>query len=268
MNDVQSHLLEMLSDFDWAMRKDGVRYFMAYGTALGAVRHKGFIPWDDDVDVFIMRKDVPAFETAMEHLSPYYILQRPFELDWPDAFYKVKLDGSYVDEGNYPDCRLNHGLFIDVFVLDGYPDSKPRRLIHDIFAFAAHASDVMSGKCINKPVLDPIQKLLVLNIKVMHRLMDMMLDHEDSELLLNRCVEWDYTKRRVFDDVIDMEFEGRQFMMPKEWDLMLTDYFGDYMTPPPEDERVGHHIRGHRLCDTPKLYLENKDGKISDADQR
>ena len=57
-------------------------------------------------------------------------------------------------------------------------------------------------------------------------------------------------------------------MMPKEWDLMLTDYFGDYMTPPPEDERVGHHIREHRLCDTPKLYLENKDGKISDADQR
>lgn len=81
MNAIQSLLLEMMKDFDWAMRKEGVKYYAAYGTALGVVRHKGFIPWDDDIDVFIFPEDIPAFERAMERLSPEYVLQKPNTLD-------------------------------------------------------------------------------------------------------------------------------------------------------------------------------------------
>ena len=244
MNDVQTALLGMLVDFDRAMREEGAEYFLAYGSALGAVRHKGFIPWDDDVDIFILRDEVPKFERAFERMDSKYILQRPFILDWPDAFYKIKLDGSYAEEPSYPNSRLNHGLWIDIFILDRYPDSKPRRFIHNIFSNIAHLSDMATGKCIGRPILDPVQKLLILNIRFMHRLMNLIQDNEDCELYLNRCVEWDYTRSAVFrKGHIDMPMEGKgPFMMPAEWDMMLTDYFGDYMTPPPEDERVAGHI--------------------------
>lgn len=243
MNDIQSALLYMLIDFDRAMREEGCRYFLAYGTALGAVRHKGFIPWDDDIDVFILRDDVPAFEMAFGRMASKYILQRPFTLDWPDAFYKIKLDGSYAEETSYPDARLNHGLWLDIFILDRYPDGKVRRKLHDLFALIAHGSDILTGHCIGRPRRDVFQKMLIMNIRLMHRLMNAMQDRKDCELYLNRCVEWDHTKAEVFDGVVDMEMEGKgPFMMPAKWDLMLTDYFGDYMTPPPEDQRVAGHI--------------------------
>lgn len=242
MNVIQKDLLGMLVDFDEAMTKAGVHYYLAYGTALGAVRHKGFIPWDDDIDVFILRRDVAAFEKVVEDMPAKYILQKPFTLDWPDGFYKIKLDGSRAIEKTYPGSRLNHGLWIDVFVLDCYPDSGFRRLLHRIFGGIAHVSDIMTGKCIGKRILDPVQKALVLNIRCMHRLMDLIQDKEDCELYINRCVGWDVTRASVFDECTRMPFEGHMFETPGDWDRMLSDYFGDYMTPPPEAERPVHII--------------------------
>lgn len=252
MNAIQSLLLEMMKDFDWAMRKEGVKYYAAYGTALGVVRHKGFIPWDDDIDVFIFPEDIPAFERAMERLSPEYVLQKPNTLDWPDAFYKIKLDGSFVKEGKYHNSRLNHGLFIDIFVLMGVPDSKPRRFLHDIFANIYHVLDMMTGKCIGKPAMDPIQKFLLLNIKFMGKLMDMLLDNEDSEWVLLRNTDWSRFRRCYFEDTVDMDFEDMKMMMPSRYDEMLTYYFGDYMTPPPEDQRAFHSTE-FIPCDPPKV---------------
>ncbi len=261
MNAIQSLLLEMMKDFDWAMRKEGVKYYAAYGTALGVVRHKGFIPWDDDIDVFIFPKDVPAFEKAMELLSPEYVLQKPMILDWPDAFYKIKLDGSFVREGKYPDSRLNHGLFIDIFVLKGVPDSRPRRFMHDILANIYHGLDMMTGKCIGKPSRDPLQKFILLNIKFTGKLMDMLLDNEDSEWVLLRNTDWSRFRRRYFEDTVDMDFEDMKMMMPSGYDEMLTYYFGDYMTPPPEDQRTPHSVE-FIPCEPPRVR-EKRNDRIS-----
>lgn len=233
----------MLTDFDKAMREEGCTYYLAYGTALGAVRHKGFIPWDDDVDLYVKRKDVPSFEKAFARMDSKYILQKPFILDWPDAFYKIKLDGSYAEETSYPNSRLNHGLWLDIFVLENYPDGKVRRKLCDLFGFVAHGSDMLTRFCIGKPRRDFIQKMLIGNIKLMHRLMDFLQDNEKCEKYMQRCVDWPTVTAKPFESTVDMEMEGKgPFMMPSGWDEMLTEYFGDYMTPPPENERVSGHI--------------------------
>lgn len=243
MNDIQKALLDMLVDFDAVMTRERVEYFLAYGSTLGAVRHKGFIPWDDDIDVFIRRDDVPAFEKAMNAMPEKYLLQMPLTLDWPDGFYKIVLDGSVAMEESYPNSRLNHGLWIDVFILDRYPDSKFRRPIHRLFTGIAHTLDIMTGKCIGKPLLDPIQRTLILGIRCMHRLMDMIQDNDDCERLSQRCVSWRIMPAKPFEGIVRMPFEGHMMMMPSGWDEILTDWFGDYMTPPSEGDRETHIVK-------------------------
>ena len=244
MNDVQSAILEMMIDFDAVMRKHGVDYSISDGTALGAVRHKGFIPWDDDADLSVLRKDVPKFLEAMEDLesSGKYFLQRPLSIDWPYVFYKVRLNNSTAIEDKFVNTRMHQGLFIDIFIADPYPNSKIRRGVHGMLMFIQHCFQTICDYRMGKRWFDPILKIVGISVKVLNKMMDMVVE-KDYRWYCNRNTNY----HRVFyredmDETIETEFEGHSFRMMKGYDRYLKELYGDYMTPPPEDQRYGEHL--------------------------
>lgn len=118
--------LDILKCFISICEKNNLRYFLIGGTLLGSVRHKGFIPWDDDIDVGMPRKDYELFiERARHHLPDYYFVQT-FSTDpsYPNNFMKIRDSRTTFLETAVKHLRMNHGVFIDVFLLDEYPSNK------------------------------------------------------------------------------------------------------------------------------------------------
>ena len=129
VKDVQDIILEILVEFDRIIEKHGLDYTLAYGSELGAIRHNGFIPWDDDIDVFMQRKDYTKLVSVLnDELSEDYYFQC-FETD--DRYnpltpaMKIKKKGTHIEEKTLITNRLkDNGLFIDVFIFEGISESK------------------------------------------------------------------------------------------------------------------------------------------------
>ena len=135
VRDVQLVLLEMLKDIDALCKKHNIRYWLTGGSALGAVRHKGFIPWDDDADIGMLREDYEKFQRVVHELVDAYITQcfethREYNVLVPPM--KVRKKGTYCVEYNAllkNKCRDSDGLFIDIFVLDHVSENKAKDFI-------------------------------------------------------------------------------------------------------------------------------------------
>ena len=135
VRDVQLVLLEMLKDIDALCKKHNIRYWLTGGSALGAVRHKGFIPWDDDADIGMLREDYEKFQRVVHELGDAYITQcfethSEYNVLFPPM--KVRKKGTYCVEYNAllkNKCRDSDGLFIDIFVLDHVSENKAKDFI-------------------------------------------------------------------------------------------------------------------------------------------
>ena len=121
----QALLLEMLKDFDAVCRKHGIRYQLFAGTALGAVRHHGFIPWDDDLDVILMRSEYDRFfaEAAVDFDADTYYVQQENSAHWPMQFSKLRRNHTACIEKYHPkDPLIHQGVYIDIFPCDNLSD--------------------------------------------------------------------------------------------------------------------------------------------------
>lgn len=121
INELQKIQLSMLKDFDAVCQRHRISYQLFSGTALGAVRHKGFIPWDDDIDVVVLREDYKRFfNSASKELdSNKYYVQRELSEHWPMFFSKLRLNGTtYIEKYHSHDARIHQGIYIDIFPCD------------------------------------------------------------------------------------------------------------------------------------------------------
>lgn len=239
--------LNILRRVDRFCREKELRYSLGGGTLLGAVRHKGFIPWDDDIDIMMPRPDYNKFIHSFNgydddlRCSSYEINKRHI---YP--FAKVYYKKSVLKEKNKKEIS---SIFIDVFPIDGYPEDiiSRRRLIRKIYFFnqliqVKNLEYKWSWKLI-------IVKFFVyfLTFRFLLRMIqNALLQHsfDDSSHVGAVCGvygEKECYKHEVFDQYIELPFEGINFWAIKEYDVYLKQHYGDYMQLPPKSKQIAGH---------------------------
>lgn len=264
---IQLYCLELLKIFDGACRKNDLRYFMIGGTLLGAVRHKGFIPWDDDVDVAMPRKD---YEYLISHSAE--IFDEPFRIlhytNSDDKFavksIAAKFENSDVNiEMLCNDKAERKTLTIDIFPIDGTPDNAFLRKIFffRIMAYRALFKFTFSDdlEVENENNRSSFEKLLIIFAKktnigkhlnrrrLLNKLENLLRKYDpDKAKKMSGTFLGAYKLREFVDAVYFREcseytFEDGKFFGPKLYDGYLKSIYGDYMALPPEEKRIGKH---------------------------
>ena len=260
--------LEIFRHFIEICNENSLRYFVVGGTALGAVRHKGFIPWDDDIDVALPRGDYEKFLIAAQKSLPSNMFLQTYITDknYPNPFAKLRQSDTAFIEKSTSKIKMNHGVYVDIFPLDGYSRSgikgKLLGLKEKILKISV-ASVFVSGN-ISKNKFRAIVKRAIARLLPDYRASVRRLDtmykkipYEDAEIIVKFCGAWaekEIMPKAYFGDGIEGEFEGIKVVLPEKTHEYLTALYGDYMTLPPEEERVGHHY--YTVIDLEKSYKE------------
>ena len=272
LNEIKTIELDMLIQFDAVCKKLGVSYFLVGGTLLGAVRHKGFIPWDDDIDVGMNRSDYELFISNAKDQFPDYIFVQNYHTDRnvPFCFTKLRNSNTTFIETQFKNISMNHGVFIDVFPFDYYPDNKREEILllckdrvfaHKIdraFYIDGGTEYSLLGKAANL-----LSDLLFRDVNSAVNGRDLMYQSfKASSLVTNYCGAWgkkEVVPKQWLEETVKLEFEGAVFCAPKEYDKYLRNVYGDYMQLPPENKRISHHYTECVDLDRPYTCYMNED---------
>lgn len=260
IKDVQALILDILRYFKTMCDENGLKYYLAYGTLIGAVRHQGFIPWDDDVDVHMPRDDFKKLVQIMkENPHPYYRLvcrenNPEFTAPLPKLVdSRTRLTQSY---GFIEKVEL--GVYIDIFLLDGAGKSKEEgyEYYKDAYKLYKHwnrADTMMFPQGKNKFVsLLKWIKHVPEKAKGIYYWLDKIEEHNSKQSFYD-CdfigaleagtpqAERNVWPRSYFEDAERLMFEGTEFRVPCNYDAVLRGEYGDYMKLPPIEKRVSHH---------------------------
>ena len=260
---VQLTMLEIAKEVKRICEENHINYFMDSGTLIGAVRHKGFIPWDDDMDFAFLRPDYEKFiEVARTQLKPGFILQT-WDTDpyFPYCFAKVLKEGTVYLETSYYGTKKRNELYVDLFVLDVYPDSIICRKKQG--RETQRYKHILMMQCVIKPWRAKkklIDKIMLRVLYLPYNLLAFISSRESikkkylkARQRFNGLKPNNYYNANVskyglyetpascFESFCQLPFEDTCFMAPGDSDLYLKNEYGDYMTPPPIEEREGHH---------------------------
>jgi lipopolysaccharide cholinephosphotransferase len=241
----QAALLRLLTEFDRVCSLIGVKYQLFAGTLLGAVRHKGFIPWDDDLDVIMMREDYDRFlrETDKYLDTNVFFLQKEFSEHWPMFFSKLRLNGTACIEKYRPkDPMVHQGIYIDIFPCD---DAKATA-IGKRMQFLA--SKVVIAKSLSKrgyETKSAKKKLFMAFCKLLPMKPFLKIaksgKKNGKELHSFFAAARNYSKnvypRELLQKTINCDFEGGSYPIPEDYDTLLKTLYGEYMVLPSPDER-------------------------------
>lgn len=252
--------LDMLIELDRICKKHGIQYFLIAGTLLGAVRHKGFIPWDDDIDVGMMRSDYERFlELSSEFKDPYF-LQTPYTDDgYFFSFAKVRNGNSASISIPFRFERFNQGIALDVFPVDNCTKEDVKQNFDKINSLIIDNSNYMRKS--SPDAYDRERHALWSGrnpLSVYEEIQRIARTHENDEtdyVSLSTCTVYPCEKfvwkKEDVTQLIDMEFEGFRFPCPKGYDAILTTQFGDYMQFPPVEKRGAWHDKNIFNPDVP-----------------
>lgn len=252
-------VLYILLSFDKICRENNLTYFLDSGTALGAVRHGGFIPWDDDVDVGMPRKDYERFLQIAQEKLPEDLFLQTHETDpayWRNAA-KIRLKGTIFQE--YDDLPYEqNGFFIDIFPFDNVPRNKylakfnialSRWIYYIVRTWRSRGKSPYMYRRFVGVFIKKMPASLIKRIDKVY--INLCRKYENKNTGKITCYSWLMTQQRsyIFDvhkmfPVKDISFEGQLVKIMNVPDYYLKLMYGDYMKLPPEDKRHGHHIFG------------------------
>lgn len=256
IDDIRKIQLEIMDFIDTLCRGKGIRYSLSGGTLLGAVRHKGYIPWDDDIDIFMLRPDYERFVSeVMQSGNTRYRILSPFT---DDAYYYpfTKLCDSQTRIMERNDCPLHEmGVYVDIFPVDGLPNDKKQRKCYwnrnrilkrlNTMVYQKKASGENFIKRAFRSVMFVLFRLMRPNClaKYLNNL-STKYDVEKSEFVAVSVFGYGEKEQlpvSVFSEFGDIPFEQKQYMAIKNYDLYLSSIYGDYMTLPPVEQRQAKH---------------------------
>lgn len=261
MTDIQEKQLQILIEFIRVCKKHGLKYYLFGGSALGAVRHQGFIPWDDDVDVCMPRPDFDKLMKLADEFEEPYFLQNP-KTDRGYTYTLAKLRDSsttYV-ETVFSRHNINHGIFIDIFPLDGMSKRKnakrargPKPYLLWVlwwFTYLGNFWRKPNWRKLHWTILGYLCSIIFLPFNIFNWMAKLInawakrIKWDDATLVgpyLTMYYNRDSFPKHYFGEGVEATFEGIKVIIPSRYDEYLTQIYGDYMKLPPESKQKGHH---------------------------
>ncbi|MBD5216472.1 MAG: LicD family protein [Bacteroidales bacterium] len=250
---LQKVILSIAKDIDRVCRENNIEYYLLGGSCIGAIRHEGFIPWDDDLDIIMTRPNYEKFLTiAKQQLDPEkYFVQEGLK-DWPLYFSKIRLKGTYLHEpeDSYATEEM-HGIYVDVFCLENVPDSNISARLQYFLAkyylcYQLSQRKYVSASFKKKLMIalsfplhfTPLRNAVVNYIEKFNKR-----STDRLGFLYGRTkYRTSATSRKVYGKPRYVKFEDTTLPVPEKTHEYLTQMFGDYMKLPPENQRKGLHL--------------------------
>lgn len=266
VREVQNKILEIMKYIDAVCRKNGIVYYIMGGTALGAIRHGGFIPWDDDLDIFMTPQEYAKFKSVMEREgNPDYVLQEWRTVKDYLEYAKVRMNGTTFIEENFKDRKNMHqGIYVDIMILHKVPESKfmQKMVYYESKFVTLYALSQRNWKPKNKGQAMMLRLLKFLPCQFISKICYRHIyKYDDMTDNFKYCYWITPAKfrsglfdKKFFDAPIDIPFEDAIFYGSKHIKDYLTYRYGDYMKLPSiEQQRAAVHAY---IFDTEKDYSE------------
>lgn len=271
LQEIEFHILEIFVD---VCERLGLKYYLVCGSALGAVKYNGFIPWDDDIDVALPRPDYELFmKEAHKYLPPNIFIQN-YKTDKNYTSLGAKLrnsDTTYVEKG-YKNNAINHGVFIDVFPLDGFSEQ---------YTSKQEISNALARYLRRRAVkihYDRFSRENIFNVRtnIIYLLNRVFGVFSNTQKYIKKCESviskspvtesdiWrnypdgiagkEYEPKWFYGEGTIATFETLQVKIPEHYDEYLTNRFGDWRADLPEAEKIGHHY--YEVMDLSRPYTD------------
>jgi len=259
---VQNGLFAILQYIRDVCDRNGLRYYLAYGTLIGAVRHQGFIPWDDDMDVHMPREDFLRFADILkQEPHPYYRLLSKETSSEVTRIIPKMIDSRTRLKQNSPlrEEKIPWGIFVDIFILDGAGNTRgeAEATYRKAFSLFSHWRRTMKKMFV--PGENSVYTFLVWFKHIPEKIMGCRYWIKKHDAFCKRkayddCIyvsaldagtkepDRNIWKREWFGEGTAVTFNGETFRAPANWDAVLRPEYGDYMTPPPQEERNPKHF--------------------------
>lgn len=268
LNKLHKVQIEILEEIIRVCDKFSIKWFAAYGTLIGAIRHSGYIPWDDDIDIGMPREDYDKFlRVAPVELNNGFTLSH-YTVDKmvPHYFAKVRKDNTLFVEESSKKIKMHHGIFVDIFPYDKVlgEGKKAKKHVSRIFylnkLFINKSTTIPSDRSNKLSYL--VKKSLKIGLRVLtcgfskkyyyeklDKLAQKYKDADTDYLVSSGCDKVIIKYSDIFPTV-KKKFENIEVKVPRNYEKILNEYFNNYMELPPQEERINHAPQ--------KLKFENK----------
>ena len=261
MTELQNVEFEILKAFIEVCNKLHLTYYLVCGSALGAAKYSGFIPWDDDVDVGMPRADYERFCLEGQAFLPKHLFIQTYQTDVrvPYIYCKIRNSKTTYIEKSVSDLEINHGVYIDVFPLDGYPKQaksiasleRKKRMLKTLLIGAFLPNEQYSLKA---RMVWAAERILGMHkhtqkvLRKLERLISQWGIEDNWQGKLEYAPKWHYGKGTM------VKFEGLDVRIPENYDAYLTQKYGDWRADLPKEQQVGHHY--YTVMDLNRPYTE------------
>ena len=247
--------VEILKDIDKFCQEHNITYFLIAGTLLGAVRHKGFIPWDDDIDIGMLRSDYEKFIKSYpsDKNNKYFVQTLETDSNYWHSYAKIRKKNTFMNEAKIASLNLNKEIFVDLFPFDnvkdgGYDKIKYRANIIKVIRESIYVKrKIITLRDCRIKLLSAI--FLIFPVKTLYKFQKkLMMKYDKIETTNVACyigeyqTRNEYLKKDVFLPVKKQEFEGEMFNAINKPEVYLEQIYGDYMQLPPKEKRVAHGV--------------------------